>query len=46
VLVTVEDGELSFVVTAGNGPSLLPPPGEADGDEGEGDREPQVPEPA
>jgi ATP-dependent Clp protease ATP-binding subunit ClpA len=46
VLVTVEDGELSFVVTAGNGPSLLPPPGETDGDEGEGDREPQVPEPA
>ena len=46
VLVTVEDGELSFVITAGSGQSLLPPPGEPDGDEGEGDREPQVPEPA
>ncbi len=46
VLVTVADGELSFVITEGAGPSLLPPPDdEADGDD-EGDLEPQVPEPA
>jgi len=46
VLVTVKDGELHFVITAGSGQSLLPPPGDADGDENGGDREPQVREPA
>ena len=46
VLVTVENDELRFVITAGSGPSLLPAPDEADGDD-EGDQiEPQVPEPA
>ncbi|MEO1092880.1 MAG: ATP-dependent Clp protease ATP-binding subunit ClpA [Pseudomonadota bacterium] len=40
VLVTVENGELHFVITPGGGPSLLPAP---DGDDG---LTPQVPEPA
>ena len=45
VLVTVQDGELHFVITPGAGPSLLAPPDEeAEGDEG--DVSPPVPEPA